>query len=117
MPCCVWQCGATTSYNSLLNWVFPVSPCLSLSVSSLQLSDRAVPVSGAQIQAYMLCNKLRSAYLVSVRQEKGRAVQLVQHVRQLAESSGDDVVKAICAQWLSVHQPKGRSRLPQGTRK
>lgn len=64
-----------------------------------------------------MCNKLRSAYLVSVRQEKARAVQLVQHVRQLAESSGDDVVKAICAQWLSVHQPKVRNRLPQGTRK
>uniref|UniRef100_A0A8C3F059 Zinc finger FYVE domain-containing protein 26 n=1 Tax=Corvus moneduloides TaxID=1196302 RepID=A0A8C3F059_CORMO len=70
-----------------------------------------------KIQAYMMCNKLRSAYLVSVRQEKARAVQLVQHVRQLAESSGDDVVKAICAQWLSVHQPKVRNRLPQGTRK
>ncbi|NWS19632.1 ZFY26 protein, partial [Pachyramphus minor] len=53
-----------------------------------------------KIQAYVMCNKLRSAYLVSVRQEKARAVQLVQHVRQLAESSGDDVVKAICAQWL-----------------
>ncbi|NWI07450.1 ZFY26 protein, partial [Tichodroma muraria] len=53
-----------------------------------------------KIQAYTMCNKLRSAYLVSVRQEKARAVQLVQHVRQLAESSGDDVVKAICAQWL-----------------
>uniref|UniRef100_A0A8C0UY93 Zinc finger FYVE domain-containing protein 26 n=1 Tax=Cyanistes caeruleus TaxID=156563 RepID=A0A8C0UY93_CYACU len=66
--------------------------------------------------AYMMCNKLRSAYLVSVRQEKARAVQLVQRVRQLAESSGDDVVKAICAQWLSVHQPKVRNRLPQGTR-
>ncbi|XP_023784077.1 zinc finger FYVE domain-containing protein 26 isoform X2 [Cyanistes caeruleus] len=69
-----------------------------------------------KIQAYMMCNKLRSAYLVSVRQEKARAVQLVQRVRQLAESSGDDVVKAICAQWLSVHQPKVRNRLPQGTR-
>lgn len=70
-----------------------------------------------QIQAYVMCNKLRSAYLVSVRQEKTRAVQLVQHVRQLAENSGDDVVKAICAQWLSVHQPKMRNRFPQGTRK
>ncbi|KAM6393849.1 zinc finger FYVE domain-containing protein 26 isoform 1-T1 [Pluvialis apricaria] len=70
-----------------------------------------------KIQAYVMCNKLRSAYLVSVRQEKTRAVQLVQHVRQLAENSGDDVVKAICAQWLSVHQPKIRNRLPQGTRK
>uniref|UniRef100_A0A8C4VAJ4 Zinc finger FYVE domain-containing protein 26 n=1 Tax=Falco tinnunculus TaxID=100819 RepID=A0A8C4VAJ4_FALTI len=70
-----------------------------------------------QVQAYVMCNKLRSAYLVSVRQEKTRAVQLVQHVRQLAENSGDDVVKAICVQWLSVHQPKMRNRLPQGTRK
>ncbi|XP_030337826.1 zinc finger FYVE domain-containing protein 26 isoform X4 [Strigops habroptila] len=70
-----------------------------------------------KIQAYVMCNKLRSAYLVSVRQEKTRAVQLVQHVRQLAESSRDDVVKAICTQWLLAHQPKTRNRLPQGTRK
>ncbi|KAM6273574.1 zinc finger FYVE domain-containing protein 26 isoform 2-T2 [Porphyrio hochstetteri] len=70
-----------------------------------------------KIQAYVMCSKLRSAYLVSVRQEKTRAVQLVQHVRQLAENSGDDVVKAICAQWLSVHQPKMRNRIPQGARK
>ncbi|KAM7041726.1 zinc finger FYVE domain-containing protein 26 isoform 1-T1 [Acridotheres tristis] len=70
-----------------------------------------------KIQAYLLCSKLRSAYLVSVRQEKARAVQLVQRVRQLAESSGDHVVQAICSQWLVVHQPKVRNRLPQGTRK
>uniref|UniRef100_A0A8C0UWM0 Zinc finger FYVE domain-containing protein 26 n=1 Tax=Cyanistes caeruleus TaxID=156563 RepID=A0A8C0UWM0_CYACU len=81
-----------------------------------ELSDQALTACVLQIQAYMMCNKLRSAYLVSVRQEKARAVQLVQRVRQLAESSGDDVVKAICAQWLSVHQPKVRNRLPQGTR-
>ncbi|XP_025940334.1 zinc finger FYVE domain-containing protein 26 isoform X2 [Apteryx rowi] len=70
-----------------------------------------------KIQAYLMCNKLRSAYLVSVRQENTRAVQLVQHVRQLAENSGDDVVQAICAQWLSVHQPKMRNRLSQSSRK
>ncbi|KAM4666761.1 zinc finger FYVE domain-containing protein 26 isoform 4-T4 [Amazona ochrocephala] len=70
-----------------------------------------------KIQAYVMCNKLRSAYLVSVRQEKTRAVQLVQHVRQLAESSRDDIVKAICTQWLLAHQPKTRNRLPQGARK
>ncbi|XP_040414249.1 zinc finger FYVE domain-containing protein 26 isoform X1 [Cygnus olor] len=70
-----------------------------------------------KIQAYLMCNKLRSAYLVSVRQEKTRAVQLVQHVRQLAENSGEDVVQAICTQWLAVHQPKMRNRLAQGSRK
>uniref|UniRef100_A0A8C3SC98 Zinc finger FYVE domain-containing protein 26 n=1 Tax=Chelydra serpentina TaxID=8475 RepID=A0A8C3SC98_CHESE len=70
-----------------------------------------------KIQAYLMCNKLRSAYLVSVRQENTRAVQLVQHVRQLAENNGEDVVQAICAQWLSVHQPKQKSRFIQTTRK
>lgn len=70
-----------------------------------------------QIRAYVMCNKLRSAYLVSVRQENTRAVQLVQHVRQLAENSGEDVVQAICAQWLSVHQPKQKSGFTQSTRK
>ncbi|XP_068802326.1 zinc finger FYVE domain-containing protein 26 isoform X3 [Struthio camelus] len=70
-----------------------------------------------KIQAYLMCNKLRSAYLVSVRQENTRAVQLVQHVQQLAEDSGDDVVQAICAQWLSVHQPNMRNRLSQGRSK
>lgn len=116
MPCSVWQCGATALYDTLLNWVFPESSLkLVHEFAAAFLTQLCLPLF--QIQAYMLCNKLRSAYLVSVRQEKGRAVQLVQHVRQLAESSGDDVVKAICAQWLSVHQPKGRNRLPQGTRK
>uniref|UniRef100_A0A8D0L948 Zinc finger FYVE domain-containing protein 26 n=1 Tax=Sphenodon punctatus TaxID=8508 RepID=A0A8D0L948_SPHPU len=70
-----------------------------------------------KIQAYLRCNKLRSAYLVSVKQENARAVQLVQHVRQLAENSGEDVVQTICAQWLSVHQPKPRSWLTQSSRK
>uniref|UniRef100_A0A674IT23 Zinc finger FYVE domain-containing protein 26 n=1 Tax=Terrapene triunguis TaxID=2587831 RepID=A0A674IT23_9SAUR len=70
-----------------------------------------------KIQAYLKCNKLRSAYLVSVRQENTRAVELVQHVRQLAENSGEDVVQAICAQWLSVHQPKQKSWFTQTTRK
>ncbi|XP_038260251.1 zinc finger FYVE domain-containing protein 26 isoform X10 [Dermochelys coriacea] len=70
-----------------------------------------------KIQAYLMCHKLRSAYLVSVRQENTRAVQLVQRVRQLAENSGEDVVQAICDQWLSVHQPKQKSRFTQTTRK
>ncbi|XP_062973637.1 zinc finger FYVE domain-containing protein 26 [Elgaria multicarinata webbii] len=70
-----------------------------------------------KIQAYLRCHKLRSAYLVSVKQENARAVQLVQHVRQLAEDSGEDVVQAICTQWLSVHHTKPRSWLTQSTKK
>uniref|UniRef100_A0A8D2LVY8 Zinc finger FYVE domain-containing protein 26 n=1 Tax=Varanus komodoensis TaxID=61221 RepID=A0A8D2LVY8_VARKO len=70
-----------------------------------------------KIQAYLRCHKLRSAYLVSVKQENTRAVQLVQHVRQLAENSGEDVVQAICTQWLAVHHTKPRSWLTQSSKK
>ncbi|XP_053130387.1 zinc finger FYVE domain-containing protein 26 isoform X2 [Hemicordylus capensis] len=70
-----------------------------------------------KIQAYLRCHKLRSAYLVSVKQENTRAIQLVQHVRQLAEDSGEDVVQAICTQWLSVHHTKPRSWLTQSAKK
>nr|XP_056707544.1 zinc finger FYVE domain-containing protein 26 [Euleptes europaea] len=70
-----------------------------------------------KIQAYLRCHKLRSAYLVAVKLENARAVQLVQHVRQLAEDSGEDVVQAICTQWLSVHQAKPKSWLAQSTKK
>ncbi|XP_060119541.1 zinc finger FYVE domain-containing protein 26-like [Heteronotia binoei] len=70
-----------------------------------------------KIQAYLRCHKLRSAYLVAVKLENPRAVQLVQHVRQLAEDSGEDVVQAICTQWLSVHQAKPKSWLAQSTKK
>uniref|UniRef100_A0A8D0BRZ1 Zinc finger FYVE domain-containing protein 26 n=1 Tax=Salvator merianae TaxID=96440 RepID=A0A8D0BRZ1_SALMN len=70
-----------------------------------------------KIQGYLRCHKLRSAYLVSVKQENTRAVQLVQHVRQLAEDSGEDVVQAICTQWLSVHHTKQRSWLAQSSKK
>ncbi|XP_077178608.1 zinc finger FYVE domain-containing protein 26 isoform X2 [Paroedura picta] len=70
-----------------------------------------------KIQAYLRCHKLRSAYLVAVKLENPRAMQLVQHVRQLAEDSGEDVVQAICTQWLSVHQAKPKSWLAQSTKK
>lgn len=70
-----------------------------------------------QIQAYLKCHKLRSAYLISVKQENIRAVQLVQHIRQMAEDGGDHVVQAICTQWLSVHHTKPRSWLTQNSRK
>ncbi|XP_032083490.1 zinc finger FYVE domain-containing protein 26 isoform X2 [Thamnophis elegans] len=70
-----------------------------------------------KIQAYLKCHKLRSAYLISVKQENVRAVQLVQHIQQMAEDGGDDVVQAICTQWLSVHHTKPRSWLTQNSKK
>ncbi|KAM6171570.1 zinc finger FYVE domain-containing protein 26 isoform 1-T1 [Erethizon dorsatum] len=53
-----------------------------------------------KVQAYLTCCKLRSAYLIAVKQEHSRATSLVQQVQQAAKNSGDAVVQDICAQWL-----------------
>ncbi|XP_066550908.1 zinc finger FYVE domain-containing protein 26 isoform X2 [Amia ocellicauda] len=63
-----------------------------------------------KIKAYLLCSKLRSAYLLAVKLELPRASQLVQEVLQAAESAGDMVMRDICRQWLSEHQAKATPR-------
>ncbi|KFP49805.1 Zinc finger FYVE domain-containing protein 26, partial [Cathartes aura] len=100
---CVSESGVAAKNdgdNIILNFTLNVNTFSLLWIQDLDNLIQDMDSDENKIQAYVMCNKLRSAYLVSVRQEKTRAVQLVQHVRQLAENSGDDVVKAICAQWL-----------------
>uniref|UniRef100_A0A5F9C604 Zinc finger FYVE domain-containing protein 26 n=1 Tax=Oryctolagus cuniculus TaxID=9986 RepID=A0A5F9C604_RABIT len=60
-----------------------------------------------KVQAYLTCCKLRSAYLIAVKQEHSRATTLVQQVQQAAKSSGDAVVQDICAQWLLTSHTRG----------
>ncbi|KAM4852859.1 zinc finger FYVE domain-containing protein 26 [Thomomys bottae] len=60
-----------------------------------------------KVQAYLTCCKLRSAYLIAVKQEHSRATTLVQQVQQAAQSSGDSVVQDICAQWLLTSLSRG----------
>ncbi|XP_064148696.1 zinc finger FYVE domain-containing protein 26 isoform X2 [Loxodonta africana] len=60
-----------------------------------------------KVQAYLTCCKLRSAYLIAVKQEHSRATVLVQQVQQAAKSSGDAVVQDICAQWLLTSHIRG----------
>ncbi|XP_006884816.1 PREDICTED: zinc finger FYVE domain-containing protein 26 [Elephantulus edwardii] len=60
-----------------------------------------------KVQAYLTCCKLRSAYLIAVKQEHSRATALVQQVQQAAKSSGDAVVQDICAQWLLSSHIRG----------
>ncbi|XP_017658431.1 zinc finger FYVE domain-containing protein 26 isoform X2 [Nannospalax galili] len=60
-----------------------------------------------KVRAYLTCCKLRSAYLIAVKQEYSRAAALVQQVQQAAKSSGDAVVQDICAQWLLTSHPRG----------
>ncbi|KAI4540700.1 hypothetical protein MG293_009741 [Ovis ammon polii] len=60
-----------------------------------------------KVQAYLTCCKLRSAYLIAVKQEHSRAAVLVEQVQQAAKSSGDAVVQDICSQWLLTSRSRG----------
>ncbi|XP_064421077.1 zinc finger FYVE domain-containing protein 26 isoform X2 [Latimeria chalumnae] len=71
----------------------------------------------SKIKAYLICSKLRSAYLMAVKQEPGRAVQLVKEVLQVAETTGDGVMEDICRQWLSEHQTKTWAKQSQPSRR
>lgn len=62
-----------------------------------------------QIKAYLLCSKLRPAYLQAVKLESSRASPLVQDVLQAAEGAQDSVMQNICRQWLAEHS----NRSPQ----
>lgn len=69
-----------------------------------------------QIKAYLLCSKLRAAYLLAVKLEAGRAGALVQEILQAAEGTGDSVMQDICRQWLCEHQDRvSRQRQARGS--
>ncbi|XP_075964862.1 zinc finger FYVE domain-containing protein 26 isoform X1 [Anarhichas minor] len=60
----------------------------------------------SKIKAYLMCSKLRPAYLLAVKLEPSRAGPLVQEVLQAAEGAQDSVMQNICGQWLSEHHSK-----------
>lgn len=66
--------------------------------------------SPLQIKAYLLCSKLRPAYLQAVKLEPSRAGPLVQDVLQAAEGAQDSVMQNICRQWLSEHHKTSQQR-------
>ncbi|XP_041514353.1 zinc finger FYVE domain-containing protein 26 isoform X3 [Microtus oregoni] len=68
---------------------------------------QAIHSDDNKVRAYLACCKLRSAYLIAVKQEHSRAAALVQQVQQAAKSSGDSVVQDICAQWLLTSHSRG----------
>ncbi|XP_043775314.1 zinc finger FYVE domain-containing protein 26 [Cervus elaphus] len=68
---------------------------------------QAIHSDDNKVQAYLTCCKLRSAYLIAVKQEHSRAAVLVERVQQAAKSSGDAVVQDICSQWLLTSRSRG----------
>lgn len=63
-----------------------------------------------QIKAYLVCSKLRPAYLLAVKLDPSRASPLVQDVLQVAEEAQDSVMQNICRQWLSEHSKSPQQR-------
>ena len=56
-----------------------------------------------QINAYILCGKLKSAYLIAVKAER---MEDVKRIAGAAERSGQVAVKNICDKWLNMRQKK-----------
>ncbi|KAK5886858.1 hypothetical protein CesoFtcFv8_017850 [Champsocephalus esox] len=79
------------------------SPADAKDLESLILEAKSTE---SKIKAYLLCGKLRPAYLLAVKLEAGRAGPLVQDVLQAAEGVQDSVMQNICSQWLSEHHSK-----------
>lgn len=63
-----------------------------------------------QIKAFLMCSKLRPAYLLAVKLETSRAGPLVQDVLQAAEEAQDSVMQNICRQWLAEHNKSSQPR-------
>ncbi|XP_041668136.1 zinc finger FYVE domain-containing protein 26 isoform X2 [Cheilinus undulatus] len=78
-------------------------------VESLILETKSTET---KIKAYLLCSKLRPAYLLAVKLESSRAGPLVQDVLQAAEGAQDSVMQGICHQWLSEHHHKSTQQRP-----
>lgn len=102
---CVGESGTATKND-----------CDSLILSCVSSADKApadakeleslileIKNTESKIKAYLLCSKLRPAYLLAVKLDSSRAGPLVQDVLQAADEAKDSVMQNICQQWLSEH--------------
>ncbi|KAF7710798.1 hypothetical protein HF521_009670 [Silurus meridionalis] len=84
------------------------NPADAKELESLILESKSIE---NKIKAYLMCSKLRAAYLLAVKLDPVKARLLVQDVLQAAEVSSDSTMQEICRQWLSEHQePASRKR-------
>ncbi|XP_023142394.2 zinc finger FYVE domain-containing protein 26 isoform X3 [Amphiprion ocellaris] len=105
---CVGESGTATKNDCdalILNCVSSAdkAPADAKELESLILEMKSTE---NKIKAYLVCSKLRPAYLLAVKLESSRAGPLVQDVLQAAEGAQDSVMQNICRQWLSEHSNK-----------
>ncbi|XP_041121838.1 zinc finger FYVE domain-containing protein 26 isoform X1 [Polyodon spathula] len=113
---CVSESGAATKNdcdNIILSCIEAADkvPSEAKELDSLILEMKS---TDNKIKAYLLCSKLRSAYLIAVKLELPRASQLVQEVLRAAEQAADLIMQDICTQWLSEHQGRSSTTPRQG---
>lgn len=54
-----------------------------------------------QIDAFLLCGKLRSAYLIAVKEKNLEAVQMI---AEEAQKTGQTKTLSLCKKWLAQNQ-------------
>uniref|UniRef100_A0A673C1T6 Zinc finger FYVE domain-containing protein 26 n=1 Tax=Sphaeramia orbicularis TaxID=375764 RepID=A0A673C1T6_9TELE len=103
---CVGESGTATKNDCdalILSCVSTADKSPAKELESLILETKSTE---SKIKAYLLCSKLRPAYLLAVKLDPSRAGPLVQDVLQAAEGAQDSVMQNICRQWLSEHHNK-----------
>ncbi|GAA6082903.1 zinc finger FYVE domain-containing protein 26 isoform X2, partial [Tachysurus ichikawai] len=103
---CVSESGTATKHDCdtiVLNCVSASdkNPADAKELEALILESKSTE---NKIKAYLMCGKLRAAYLLAVKMDPVKACLLIQDVLQAAEVSSDAVMQDICRQWLSEHQ-------------
>ncbi|KAJ3613738.1 hypothetical protein NHX12_019984 [Muraenolepis orangiensis] len=111
---CVGESGAATKQDGDAIVLGCVSIAEKVPADAKELEGLILDIKSTEtkIKAYLLCGKLRPAYLQAVKLDSGRAGPLVQEVLRAAESASDSVMKNICCQWLSEHRDKSPQQRP-----
>ena len=56
-----------------------------------------------KINAYILIGRLRAAYLIAIKLDK---VDIVKNIANIAERTGQNLIKTFCVKWLEKKQIK-----------
>ena len=60
-----------------------------------------------QISAFLMCGKLKSAYLIAV---KGDRVDAIREIAELAEKTGQSKMVEICSKYLSQYDKRKQTQ-------
>ncbi|XP_024130107.1 zinc finger FYVE domain-containing protein 26 isoform X3 [Oryzias melastigma] len=113
---CVGESGSATRSDCDALLLSCVSAAEKAPADAKDLESLVLEIKSSEnkIKGYLLCSKLRPAYLLAVKLEPGQAGPLVQEVLQAAEEAQDSVMQNICRQWLSEHSKSPRQGRPNG---